>query len=397
MAIRGIFMSNQGIVGERVGDFANSILFLNPTGTAPLLALSAGMSKVETTDTVFNWFEDSHVSGRSAVVSGGTTTTVVVADGAGYVPGQVLLVEESGEQIYVTQVTGNTLTVVRGLGGTSVTNLSSSNHVQLIGNAHEEASTMPQAVTQQGAPRSNYTQIFRNAWAVSGTAKVVKFRTGSKAAANRRFCMMYHAEDMERSFIWGRKHIGTINGNQFRLSDGINAQIENNGGIVAAAATGSNAGDLSFLDLEEFLRKVFSKNVKGQPNERIAYCGDKVLQVVNNMARLDGMNTFQMEETRLGINVTRIITPFGKISLMTHPLMNENPKWATELYVYHPGGIRKRPLRDSFEEAYDRAGQRANGKDADEGLITTEIGWECAAAQTMGIMTNIKKAVASNP
>src|SRR3546814_19891228 len=58
------------------------------------------------------------------------------------------------------------------------------------------ASDMPTAVTQQGHPRMNYTQIFRNGWAISGTAKAVKFLTGSKLAHNKKMCASYHAEDM---------------------------------------------------------------------------------------------------------------------------------------------------------------------------------------------------------
>src|SRR3546814_16804400 len=64
---------------------------------------------------------------------------------------------------------------------------------------------MPTAVTQQGHPRMNYTQIFRNGWAISGTAKVVKFLTGSKLAHNKKMCASYHAEDMERTFLWGKR------------------------------------------------------------------------------------------------------------------------------------------------------------------------------------------------
>src|SRR3546814_17514096 len=80
---------------------------------------------------------------------------------------------------------------------------------------------MPTAVTQQGHPRMNYTQIFRNGWAISGTAKAVKFLTGSKLAHNKKMCASYHAEDMERTFLWGKKTITTLNGKQFRLTDGV--------------------------------------------------------------------------------------------------------------------------------------------------------------------------------
>lgn len=401
MSIQGIFASNMGIVGEREQDFAAAILMINPTGTAPFLALTSGMNRAPARDTAFNWFEDTHVSGRAAAVSGGTTTTVVVSDGSQYVPGVVLLVEETGEYMLVTATNGNSLTVQRGLGGTSIVSITSSHHVQNVGNAHEEGSTKPVAVSQQGHPRTNYVQIFRNAWAVTGTTKAVTFITGSKLAKNKSECAMYHAEDMERAIIWGIKHIGSLNGKPFRMTDGILAQIRQYGGTVLSAATDSGsgpvAGELNMLDLQEFLRQIFATNVKGQPNERIAFAGDWVVKVINDMTLLDSTYNISVNETAVGIKVWTVVTPFGTIKLMTHPLMNENPKWQKEMYVLHPGAIRRRILRDTFEDSYDRSGTRANGIDADEGLLTTEMGIECGAASVMGILENVTKAVPSRP
>jgi len=399
MALKGIFTSHQGIVGERNGDFASAILQYYPTGQAQLLAISAGIPTEGAADTTFHWYEDSHISGRQATVSGGTTTSVVVADGSFYVPNQILWVEETGEYLFVTAVTGDTLTVVRGIGGTSVVSIDNTHHVQLIGNAHEEASEKPTAVSQQGTPRSNLVQIWRNAWAISGTAKVVKYRTGDKLAKNKRECAMYHSEDMERSLIWGKKHLSTLNGNQFRMTDGIVTQIESFGGVVETANSdpgdGAVAGNLHLVDFYDFIREVFATGVKGQPQERICFNGDIVLQVINRCTQLDGQYEISVNESEVGINVRKVITPFGSLSMLTHPMMNESPVWQKELYVLHPGGLKKRMLRDTFEDNYDKSGTRTNGKDADEGLMTTEGGMEVGGARCMGIYRNITKAVAS--
>lgn len=399
--IQGIFASNQGIVGDRVGDFSSAILKYQPTGTALLLALTSGMNKAGAGDTVFTWFEDSHQAGRAATASGGTTTTVVVDDGSFYIPGTVLLVEETGEHMLCTAVAGNSLTVIRGLAGTTITSITNAMHTQQIGNAQEEASGMPTSVTQQGAPRMNYVQIFRNSWAISGTAKAIQFRTGNKLARNKKDCATYHAEDMERAFMWGRKHIGTLNGKQFRMTDGVKTQIEQYGGVVqsvASAAPGGSAiaGQFSRVDFEEFIRQVFATNIKGQPNERIALGGDNALAVLNQMTMLDGTYNISQGETKVGIAVTTISTPFGSLKLMTHPLMNENPMWRKELYVMHPGAIRKRVLRETNEEGYDENGKRRQAVDADEGVITTEAGVEVGGAKVMGILKNITKAVKSS-
>jgi hypothetical protein len=395
--IQGIFASNQGVVGDRAGDFASAILQINPTGTALLLALSSGMGKSSAQDTIFHWFEDSHQPGRAATVSGGTGVTVVVDDGSQYVPNQILLVEETGEIVMATAIVGNSLTVIRGLAGTGVVSINGTMHVQSIGNAHEEASPMPTAITQQGSPRFNYTQIFRNAWAISGTAKAVKFNSGSRLAKNKRDCAMYHAEDMERAMIWGRKHITSVNNKPFRLTDGIISQIEQFGGTVEDATDGTTAGNYSWLLFDDFMRRVFSKNVKGQPNERMAIGGNLWLAGLSQMAKLDGVYNISQGETVLGIQVTTITNAFGTLKVMTHPLFNENPTFNQDLLVLHPGGIRRRILRDTFEEGYDENGKRIQAKDADEGVITTEFGVEVGGASVMGILRGFNKAVKSDP
>lgn len=395
MSVQGIFTSNQGIVGERVGDFASAMLMLEPTGNAPLLGLTSGMPKESAADVTFHWNEDGHEAGRQAIVSGGTTTSVVVADGSFYVPNTILQVEETGEHIFVVSAVGNTLTVLRGLAGTTIVSVNNTMHVQKIGNGFEEASSAPTPVTQQGAPRLNFVQIFRNGWAISGTAKAVKFTTGSKLAYNKQMCASYHAEDIERSFIWGRKAMTTLNGKQFRLTDGILTQIETYGGVVATAATGSNAGDLSRGDLEDWIQSLYSYNIKGQANERIAFCGNKALAVVNRMAWLDGSMQFTQGETKLGIKINEVMTPYGTLKLMTHALMNENPVWSHEIYAIHPGAVKKRMLRDTFPENWDKHGNGVAGKDADEGAMTTEGGIQVGGAKTMGIYRNIQKAVAT--
>jgi len=401
--IQGIYASNQGIIGDRVGDFASTMLEVNPTGTSLLLALTSGMAKESASDTSFNWFEDIHQSMRTAftVAANTVVTTVTVADGSLYVPQQVILVEQTGEVLLVTAVNGNDLTVLRGLGGTTPTAITTAMFAQSIGNAQTESSDMPTPVTQQGIARTNYTQIFRNAWGVSGTAKAVTFRTGSKIAKNKRDCATYHAEDIERAFLWGVKDVRILSQKPFRTTDGILAQISQYGGIVttansAAPGAGAIAGQLSFTDFESFMRQIFSKNVKGQPNERLCFGGDIALSQFNRMARLDGTYELQKEEEAFGIKITTVISQFGRLKIMTHPLMVENPTWQKELYVFHPGGLKKKVLREPESEGYDASGRRIAGKDADQGVITAEMGIAVGAAQTMGIYRNITTGVKSS-
>ena len=317
MAIKGVFTSYSGIVGEKETDFESAILMYFPTGNALFTALSSGIESEPAVETTFHWYEDAHISGRTNCVSGGTTTTVVVGDGSFYIPNQILWVEETGEYIFVVDVVGNTLTVVRGFAGTTVVAITNAMNVQLISNAQEEGSSKPVAVTQQGVPRSNLVQIFRNAWSITGTAKAIKWRTGDRLARSKRECALYHSEDMERAYLFGRKTITTRNNRQFRTTDGIVTQIEQFGGTVVSAATDSGAGpvagEMSFKDMLDIIRRTYKVGVKGMPNERMVFCGDLALQAVQQMTMADGSYEIKSNETELGIKVMKLVTAFADL------------------------------------------------------------------------------------
>lgn len=388
MAVRGIFASDSGIVGDPRGDFASALLTEMPTGTAPLFALSSGMPSRPATDVVINWFEENHISGRtttSGAVASTTTTAIPVVDASSYPPGIVVLNEATAEFMFVTGVSGNTLTVIRGFAGTTPVNVGSGDGIQRIGNANEEGSSAPIAIANLGRPLFNYCQIFRNTWNVTGTAQAVEYYTGNQEAKTQRDAALFHGEDIERALMFGKKVIGVRNNQPFRMMDGLDAMITSN--ITAAGGT------TSWTQLDAFLQTIFSRNIKGKPNERIAFTGNQGLSVLNQIARLNSTTYIEPGQKEFGINVFKWITPFGDISLMTHPLMVENPLWTKDLKVYHPGAIETRWLRRTHEDRYDKDGSRA-GVDADYGVFTSELSVEYHIQRTAGRLTGLTAGVA---
>ncbi len=387
MAVKGVFASDQGIQGDRKGDFAAALLIVNPTGTAPLLALSSGMESADAADTVVTWFEENHISGRINITNNaGVGTSIIVDDATIIVAGAILLVESTGEYVFVQSVAGSTLTVIRGFAGTTITTVDGSGTpepFQRLATAHEEGSAKPTAVVNLGFPRFNYLQIFRNAWDVTGTARHVEFHTGNLVAKNKRDAGFFHAEDMERALWFGRKSIGIKNSKPFRTMDGVLTQITTN---VTSQSTNTKQEDLNL-----HFENVFSRNIKGKPNERISFCGNTVIRIINEIAHLDGVNNLAPGQTDFGFKIFKWLTPFGDISLMTHPLFNESPFWTKDMHTLHPGAIRTRWLRRTHEDTNDRDGTRA-GVDADFGVFTSEMCVEYKAERTGGKYTGIDTA-----
>lgn len=399
MSVRGIFASHSAIVGDRRSDLAARVLMTMPGGMAPLLALSSGMPSARAPDTAFSWIEDSHVSGNTTVngaVASTTATQIIVDDSNIWTPNTVIMNQTTGEYMLITAITGNTIQVIRGLSGTTAANIGDEDVLQSIGTAFEEGGGKPTPVAQRGESRTNYTQIFKNGWAITGTAESIDYVTGSQMAMNREQCFAYHAEDIERAFWWGKKDVRVVNNRQFRLTNGVLSQIENYGGQVESANYKSaGAGQMALMGLANFMRRIFDVRVKGLPNERIAFCGSIVLELINQMMIKDTTYNISSGENEFGLQVTRLNFFNGKLNLVTHPLMVENEIWQHELYVLHPGLIRKRIKRETWTEEFSPRKQNNNGTDATEGYIADEMGFEIKGAETMGIMRNITTAVAS--
>lgn len=396
MSIRGIFASHSGIVGDRVGDLASRVLVNGFGGTAPLLALSSGMKSEKVSDTSYAWLEDSHIAGNTTSTSNANaSTTVPVADTNIWTPNTIVLNQNTGEHMLITAINGLSLTVIRGMSGTTITNIATGHVLQSVGTAFEEGGGKPTPVAQRGESRINHVQIFKNGWAITGTATAIDFTTGSQLAENKTQALAYHAEDIERAFLFGKPGVMVVNNKQLRTSGGILHLVETYGGRVESALTGGNAGTLSMADLLEFLRKIFDRQVKGMPNERISFTSSKVVSLIQRMVRKDSTYNIKEGESAFGIKVMKIEQFNGDLTLMTHPMMNENTAWGKELYVLHPALIKKRILRETWTQEFGWNSNNNNGVDATEGFIADEMGFQLGGAETMGILKNITTAVAS--
>ena len=387
MAVPGVFASDAHIVGNRVQDFAGSLLQIMPTGSAQLLALSAGMDSMDAKDTIINWFEENHISGRANVTNihgDADGTTISVDDSSSFPVGTILLNESTSEYVLITanNTSSNQLTLSRAIDGSAVTNFAVNHKLQRIGTAHEEGSSKPPAVANLGYAVTNYTQIFRNLWSVTGTAQAVQYHTGSAVAKNKADCAMFHSEDIERSLLWGKKAIGVRGSQPFRVMDGLYSLLTSNN-TTAGATT-------NYDQVDAFLQSIFSKNVKGKPNERIAYCGNAALGVINGITIRQSDLNISVGQTDFGLQVTKWISPYGTISLMTHPLMTESPFYTKDLLVLHPGCMQIRWLRRTHIDGYDKDGTRA-GVDADEGVYTSELSLQYSAKVTGGIFKQLTK------
>lgn len=387
MAVKGIFVSDAGALNERTGDLSSEILYEARGGGVPLFALTAGMSNTDCTSANVSWYEEGIMHSRCALVNvpNPVGNLIVVEDASWLHENMILLVESTGEHLLILGVSGNTLTVQRGLSQTAVTPINmgdTEQAIQLIGTAFEEASERPTAVATSPYPRSNITQIFRRSWDISGTAEATSYRFGNRKDKNKSTAAMNHALDMERSIIWGRRHMGVINNKPYRQMDGLLAQLRSN--IFLSPLEG-----LTRRVLDDYVERLFSKNIKGEPNERITFCGNAAVRAMNEIAWRYGTYNIEARENEFGIDVKRYITPFGDLTMMIHPMMNESPVWSSEIYSFHPASLELSWLRRTFHQDGDERGKASDLRDATSGVYTSELTTKYKLEATGAIMSDV--------
>ncbi|MBN1392934.1 MAG: DUF5309 family protein [Sedimentisphaerales bacterium] len=157
---------------EIVEDVSDLIGIISPYET-PLLNI-LGDPMREAISSHHEWLEDELLPNKDAVndstfADPAADTSFVVDNGSRFRVGDQIQVEGSSELMFVTAISTNTLTVVRGHAGTTAEDLADNQVINIIGNAALEGGDKPTARFTNRVRSGNYTQIFTESVEVSGT------------------------------------------------------------------------------------------------------------------------------------------------------------------------------------------------------------------------------------
>jgi hypothetical protein len=157
---------------ELAEDVSDLIGIISPYETPLLDALGDPMRAAHST--YHQWLEDELLPNKDSVdddsiINPTTDTQFDVAHGSRFRIGDQIQVEGLRELMLVTNVSDNTLTVVRGYAGTTPQTLIDLQAINILGNAALEGAEKPAVRFTNRNRKSNYTQIFTTAVEVSGT------------------------------------------------------------------------------------------------------------------------------------------------------------------------------------------------------------------------------------
>lgn len=359
--------------------FSAMITRLMPNGSAPLFALTALLKDETALNIEHGYFTKTMifpVGVLNGAIADGVVTLFTVVSTADLVIGDLLRADTTGEVVLVTSVPSATqLVVQRGVGTVAAAAIADTVSLYSIGNAFEEGSIRPQAVAIIAVRYVNYTQIFRNSWAVSKTLAAMPMIAGDgMVAESRSDCASLHALAIEKSLFFGQKFIGTRNGQPFHTQEGIVARVTATAPtqIVTLGATTNWTQFEAALD--PTLQTVTDPK---SGNIRTMFVGGVAQRVITNIARLNSTYMIETTTTSWGLQINTIRTPRGVFEMIAHPLFNaygNTSTWAKMAVVVDLNAFSLAYLRRTSDVSYNEDGARVdNGIDAQGGTLTTEL------------------------
>lgn len=443
MARSAPWMGMQGVgdweTNQIPDNYRELIMWLDPNGTAPLLAMSSKAGKSRATDNSdFNYYTQylprqggtyqsagiyADQSLLTAYTTGGVAGDTLYAQVAAssatrgvalvgeFTPGQQVVLRYTVDptadvvaKVVRTRVNGNSSWVELKLlenddNSSNGFDLSDSDEILIIGTAHGQGSFAPDAVNYVPTSVAQHTQIFKDTIELSGTNLETNVRTAKDKSAklkNARFeKLLMHGYGIEKALIFSVLNEGTAdNGESEWTMMGINEFVAtyNSAGIVDYTRDATYSGNSWLESGEDWLEENLEPNFRYKarngitPGERLGMTGNLGLLAINKLVRSAGQPELKIGAKAYGFKVYEWITPVGVVNLIVSPVFNDVPSLRRSLYVMHPSNLNYVNMRNRDTKRTDIT---TPGFDGVRELFQTEACFELLNAPMWSILHNL--------
>lgn len=391
--------------------FAGMITRLMPNGAAPLFGMTSMLQSETAVATEHGFFTKTMLLPQVTTIASthaSTDNVINVLSSANILPGMILRIDNAAsyENVIVNSVPSATqIMVTRAVGTVVAAQIPVSSNMYQVGNAFEESSLRPNSLIINPVRITNYTQIFRNTWAISDTIRQTMTIAGdTNIAESRTDCAAFHAADIEKALFFGQKSQGTRNGQPFRTMDGLVNIVGTAANYPASYAGVSNVytagATTTYTQLEGFLDPLFNQTTDPKVgNERVLFVGGTARKVINGITRLATGSFYQIQDgqTSWGLQYSTLKTSRGAFQIIEHPLLNSNASWSkmavgVDLSTFRAAYLGDRKTQNKEFNADSDAND--NGIDAVGGTLTTEMTCVVKNPPANGTVYNLTAAAA---
>ncbi len=396
--LTGIFNTTMNPAELNARSFSDTILRLFPNGSAPLFALASKVGKKKAKSSTHGYFSKTMTFVATTSTGGDTdaATTLTVGSTAGMTANMVLHNVRTRENYRVVSVTSSTAVVVtRAFGRVAAAALLTADKILQVGTAFEEGSNRPASRQLATVYVANYTQIFRNAWGLTDTARATMSELGySNVAESRKDCSLFHSVDAESAILFGQAKMDTTGSQPVHSTQGvIDAIYQYAPDNVNAASSTTNYAQLVALVEEPFN---YSTDI-GNNGERVGFCDRLAMKVLTDVGRKSGQIQVMQSETSFGMKFTSFKFYQGTINLIQHPLMNGLNPTGGNMLIVDLAAVKLAYMegRDAVPEEYGNGGKQVElGTDGVGGSLTSEFAVELINPYACGYVTGLTAGVA---
>lgn len=300
---------------------------------APFLTLLNKLKKKPATNPKIEWLEDEQlprVTTLSASAASNATDLAVTADY--FRAGDVVRITNGGWAFLVTATGANSISGFK-VGGTAQASASNTNELYIVSSANAEGASLREIKYTQLVTASNYCQIVRNPFGVTGTEDATTHYGGDERKRLQNEFGQKQARDIENTLFFGARDLTATNQ---RMCGGLKEFISTN--------VTNDSGGTTEAEWQTFLKTGFRYG----SSEKTAFCSPGAMAALEGYARSnirtngsgDHANTY-------GIQMSQYVSGQGIVNLIMHRDWNDSAIYGGYIFLVDLDAVSYRPLRDT--------------------------------------------------
>jgi hypothetical protein len=354
------------------------ILMVEPYDIVAYSYLGTDMGKfkfVNVDEHSYSWLNDTYTDRTDTITDAFTdtvSTTTAVATAANWQPGDIFLIDS--EQVWISAISGTTITVVRGYNGTTAATHADNSVITRIGRARIDGDDADDSPGTEVTSTTNDTQIFQRTVNLSRSAmKINKYGIANLEDYYIDKYMQELMMDLARLPYYGGVSAGTEN-SVARSAGGLKAFVTDNVTYATStAATGGTALALTRDHIDDTLQNIFADG--GDP--------DLILTVAHAQRKInsmyEGFVSTERSEQLGGVLIKRLMNPItGKpLDVVVDRNCPSGQLWAldTSKIAYYP-------FDPFFYERLAKTGDAVKGQVVGEyGFVVANGSWHGAVKE----------------
>lgn len=297
----------------QVRDVSEQMVLLEPDASPLFVLTNKAKRKTPSIAPRFEWVEDNEVALWGQVsLSADTTsavTSILVADGTIFAVGDIVAVpkatssQSAPEVFLVTSVSTNTLTIVRGIGGSGADTISATGSLRIIGSAAKEDDNVEGQRYTAKTVQISYCQIFKTSVKVTHTAASTK-QYGAPSG-ERKYqlvkALIRHRSEIEAAGLWSRPSESLSSPSTRWTTMGLLPRISTN------KTDGSTT--LTLTNFNTFAETAFRWGEK----QKLFICAPKILSALNFFSQNKLLT--KVGDTVFGVKISRVDMALGEFLL----------------------------------------------------------------------------------